>query len=98
MALWIQKAIKRPGRVRKYLLRRFGRRALTRNGELKHQYVLKAIRELKERPPSARPKGLLQALHLAKRLETMHKDRKTRRSQKRRKRRTKRRRKKRRRR
>lgn len=80
MAFWIQKAIKRPGRVRRYLLRRYGEKALTKNGELKHRYVLKAIRELKERPKSQRPKGLLQALHLAKRFELMRKDRKKRRS------------------
>ena len=70
---WIQKAIKRPGRVRKYIRRKYGRKAFTKDGEIKQQYIHKAIRELKERPPSRRPKGLLQALQLAKRLETMRK-------------------------
>lgn len=70
---WIQKAIKRPGRVRRYLLRKYGRKALTRDGELKDQYVRKAIKELKQRPPSKRPKGLLNALYLALRLERLRK-------------------------
>ena len=70
---WIQHAIKHPGRVRRYLLRKFGRKALTKDGEVKDQYVRKAIKELKERPPSKRPKGLLNALYLALRLERLRK-------------------------
>ena len=73
---WIQKAVKRPGRVKKYLRRQYGDKAFTKDGEVKQQYVHKAIRELKERPPSKRPPGMLQALHLAKRFELMRKDKK----------------------
>jgi hypothetical protein len=68
---WIQKAVKRPGRVRRYLVRRYGRRALTKDGEINHRYLLRAIRDLKNRPKSRRPKGLLAALQLAKRFELM---------------------------
>ena len=70
---WIQKAIKRPGRVKRYLKRKYGNKAFTKSGEIKQQYIYKAIKDLKSRPPSKRPKGLLNALQLAKRLETMRK-------------------------
>lgn len=70
---WIQKAIKRPGRVRRYLRRKYGNKAFTKSGEIKQTYVNKAIAELKKRPKSQRPKGLLQALYLAKRLEVIGK-------------------------
>ena len=76
---WIQRAIKRPGRVKRYLLRVYGRKAFTKDGEVKQQYVYKAIRRLKRLPPSRRPKGLLNALHLAKRLERLSKRKKRRR-------------------
>jgi len=66
---WIQQAIKRPGRVKRYLKRKYGQKAFAKSGEVKQQYIYKAIRELKQRPPSKRPKGLLNALYLALRLE-----------------------------
>ena len=71
---WIQRAIKHPGRVRRYLKRIYGDEAFTKNGEIKQQYVHKAINELKERPPSKRPKGLLNALYAALTLEKLRKD------------------------
>lgn len=70
---WIQKAIKRPGRVKRYLKRKYGNKAFTKSGKIKQSYLLKAIAELKRRPPSKRPSGLLQALTLAKRLKTIGK-------------------------
>jgi len=70
---WIKRAIKRPGRVKKYIKRKYGKKAFTKSGEIKQQYIHKAIKELKSRPPSKRPKGLLNALQLAKRLETLRK-------------------------
>lgn len=73
---WIQDAVRHPGRVKKYLRMRYGDEAFTKSGEIKQLYVNRAIRELKERPPSKRPPGLLQALHLAKRFELMRKDKK----------------------
>ena len=68
---WIQKAIRKPGRVKRYLARKYGRKAFTKNGEVKQVYIYKAIRDLKKKPRSKRPKGLLSALQLAKRLELM---------------------------
>ncbi len=70
---WIQRAIKRPGRVKRYIRMKYGDKAFTKNGEIKQSYILKAIADLKKRPKSRRPKGLLQALYLAKRLETIGK-------------------------
>jgi len=66
---WLQEAIRHPGKVKRYLARKYGSAAFTRAGEVKQQFVYKAIRELKEKPASRRPKGLLNALHLAARLE-----------------------------
>jgi len=65
---WIQDAIKRPGRVKRYLLRVYGRRAFTKSGEIKQLYLLKAIRRIKY-GKGMNVKGLLQALYLAKKLE-----------------------------
>jgi len=65
---WIQKAIKHPGRVERYLRRKYGPKAF-HGDNVKVEYIKKAIKELKERPPSKRPKGLLQALYLALRLK-----------------------------
>ncbi|MCD6341204.1 MAG: hypothetical protein J7L51_04580 [Desulfurococcales archaeon] len=70
---WIQKAIKRPGRVKRYLKMKYGNKAFTKTGEVKQTYVYKAIKELKQRPPSKRPPGLLNALYLAIRLEKFRK-------------------------
>ena len=73
---WIQKAIKHPGRVKNYLIRKYGKEAVTKDGELNQRIVDRAIRELKQMPPGKRPKGMLQALYLARRFELMRKDRK----------------------
>ena len=73
---WIQHAIKREGRVRRYLRLLYGDKAFTKDGKIKVEYIKKAIQELKERPPSKRPEGLLQALYLALRLKRMAKKRK----------------------
>jgi hypothetical protein len=61
---WIQKAIKRPGRVRAYMKRRYGKRAFTKNGEIKVSYLRKAAKETKNR-------SLKSALLLAIRLKRM---------------------------
>lgn len=68
---WIQEAIERPGRVREYLKRRYGEKAFTKDGNIKMEYINKAIEEIKERPPSKRNRSLLSALYLAKRLKRM---------------------------
>jgi len=65
---WIQKAIKRPGRVKRLAAREGG---LTKDGEVKMSWLIKKINEVKKRPPSKQKRSLLQALYLAKRLEVM---------------------------
>ncbi|XRP97812.1 capsid protein VP2 (plasmid) [Methanocaldococcus sp. 16A] len=69
MTDWLSNAIRHPGRVRTYLKRRYGDEAFFRDGRIKKTYIDKAIQEIKSRPPSHRPKGLLNALYLAKRLK-----------------------------
>lgn len=66
---WIQKAIKRPNRVHKYIARVYGNKAFKRNGTIKMQYLNQAI----ERAKRERNISLLRALVLAKRLKRMHK-------------------------
>jgi len=57
--------IKRPGRVRRYLARRYGDDAFFQNGKIKVTYIRKAIEDIESRPPSKRNTSLLRALYLA---------------------------------
>ncbi len=67
---WIQKAIKRRGRIHKYLERKYGKRAFTRNGKIKMSYINRAIRRVKrEKMSEKEKKSLLSALYLSKRLK-----------------------------
>lgn len=66
MKNWIQKAIKRRGRVRRYLRKKYGKKAF-RDG-IKEEYIDKALKELKKSNKSLRA-GLM----LAKRLKKMRK-------------------------
>jgi len=61
---WIQRAVKRPGRVRAYMRRRYGKRAFTKSGEIKMSYLRRAAKETKSR-------SLKSALLLAIRLKQM---------------------------
>ena len=61
---WIQRAIKRPGRVRSYMMRRYGKRAFTKSGTVKMKYLKRAAMETKNR-------SLRSALLLAIRLKRM---------------------------
>jgi hypothetical protein len=61
---WIQRAIKRPGRVKAYMKRRYGNRAFTKSGEIKMSYLRRAAKETKNR-------SLRSALLLAIRLKKM---------------------------
>ena len=72
---WIQKAIKRKGRAHRYLMRLYGKKAFKKNGDIKMEYLMKAIRHVKRTYPkgSEKRKSLLSALYLAKRLIRMHK-------------------------
>jgi hypothetical protein len=66
---WIQKPIKNPGRVRKYLRRMYGpKRALNKDGTIKMETLDKAIQMVKDNPRRNR-NHLLEALKLAKRLK-----------------------------
>lgn len=66
---WIQKAIKRPGRVKRYLMRVYGKKAFTSSGEVKQTYLYKAIKRAKKRGNTS----LVRALRLAVTLEKMKK-------------------------
>ena len=72
---WIQRAIKRKGRAKKYLMRLYGKKAFKRDGDIKTEYLMKAIRHVKRTYPkgSEERKSLLSSLYLAKRLKRMHK-------------------------
>ncbi len=72
---WIQKAVKRKGRAHRYLMRLYGKRAFTKDGKIKMEYLMKAIRHVKRTYPkgSEERKSLLSALYLARRLKRMHK-------------------------
>jgi len=61
---WIQKAVKRPGRVKRYMKRKYGKKAFTKSGEIKMSYLRKAAKETKNR-------SLKSALLLAIRLKRM---------------------------
>ena len=62
--IWIQKAVKRPGRVRTYMRRKYGSRAFTKSGAIKTSYLRRAVKETKDR-------SLRSALLLAMRLKKM---------------------------
>ena len=67
MSRWIQKAIKRKGRVRSFLKRKYGRKAFTKKGTIKAEYLKKAERHA-ERTGNL---SLERAVILAKRLKRM---------------------------
>lgn len=46
---WIQKAIKRPGRVRNYVKKRYGKKAFNKDGTIKQKYLFKAYQNAKSR-------------------------------------------------
>ncbi|MEM0144100.1 MAG: hypothetical protein QXL94_09225 [Candidatus Parvarchaeum sp.] len=58
---WIQKAIKKPNRVRDYLKKQFGDKAFTDRGTIRNEYLKKAL-EIAENP------ALKDAIRLAMRL------------------------------
>ncbi|WP_456477918.1 capsid protein VP2 [Geoglobus ahangari] len=67
MAGWIQEAIERPGRVRRYLKRVYGNKAFTKDGKIKTEY----LRRAKRRAEKAGNTSLVQAINLAMRLKRM---------------------------
>ena len=62
---WIQRAIKRPGRVRRLLKRWYGSKAFTKTGEIKQQYLYKAKKRVMKKYTGKRRKSLLSAINLA---------------------------------
>ena len=55
---WMQKAVKKPNRVRDYMLRKYGAKAFNSDNTLRVAYIKKAIKETNE-------KSLKDALRLA---------------------------------
>ena len=68
---WIQDVIKREGRVRKYLKRKYGDKAFKKDGTIKLSYLNKAIRELGHTTKGSVKHSLKMALILARRLIKM---------------------------
>ncbi len=66
---WIQKAVKKPDRLRYYLRRLYGKKAFTDKGDIKKQYLMYA----KKRAVKEGDKSLTDAIDLAFRLKNMHK-------------------------
>jgi len=66
---WIQEAIKKPGRVREYVKRKYGKEAFTKDGKIKVEYLRKALKEAKD-------ESLKAALRLALRLRELAKKKK----------------------
>lgn len=58
---WIQDAIERPGRVRRYLKRLYGDKAFTKDGKIKLSYLRKA----KKRAERSGNRSLVQAINMA---------------------------------
>ena len=65
---WIQNVVKRKGRVRSYLLRKYGPKAFNKDGTMKLNYLMKA-KELAVKKTNNR--SLISALNLAIRLKRM---------------------------
>ncbi len=69
---WVQKAIERPGRVRRYLKRKYGNKAFYKNGKIKIKYLDIEIRRLKNKKnKTPQELSLYRALLLAKQLKKM---------------------------
>ncbi|WP_457548455.1 capsid protein VP2 [Archaeoglobus sp.] len=66
---WIHEAIKRPGRVREYLKRKYGNKAFTRDGKIKIEYINKELKRLERGEVTERERSLYYALLLAKRFK-----------------------------
>jgi len=60
---WIQDAVKKPGRVTRYLRQKYGDAAFTKDGKIKLAYIRKAIADCRD--PSLK-KALLLAIKFKK--------------------------------
>jgi len=70
---WIQRAIKRPGRIKRLLKRWYGSKAFTKSGEIKQQYLYKAKKRVMREYTGKRRRSLLSAINLAIRFEKWRK-------------------------
>lgn len=64
---WIQRAVKRPGRVHRYLSRLYGSKAFNADGTIKAEYLERAIEHAKREGNTS----LVRALNLAKNLKRL---------------------------
>lgn len=65
---WIQKAIRRPGRVQKYVMKKIGPDGFTAKGTIKYEALLEA-KKIARRHHDV---GMEDAINLALRLRKMH--------------------------
>jgi len=73
---WIQHAVKRPGRVHRYIAREYGEDCIDDDGDIKMSCLNEAIEDVREECEERHTEqclSLLRALELAKRLKEMHK-------------------------
>jgi len=73
---WIQHAVKRPGRVHRYIAREYGEDCFDEDGDIKMSCLNEAIADVREECEEHHTEqcvSLLRALELAKRLKEMHK-------------------------
>lgn len=71
---WIQEAVKRPGSLKQWLKKRYGRRAFTRSGEIKVSYLRKLRKEIKKGEIKVRNKSVwLKRINLALTLKRLAK-------------------------
>ena len=73
---WIRHAVKRPGRVHRYIAREYGEDCFDEDGDIKMSCLNEAIQDVKEECEERKTEdclNLLRALELAKRLKEMHK-------------------------
>ena len=69
---WIQKVVHHEGRIKNYMLKKYGTQAFNKDGTLKITYLEKAKREVVKKTNN---KSLISALTLAIRLKRMSKRR-----------------------
>ncbi len=75
MSDWEEKAVKHPGRVRRYIEREYGEDCFDENGDIKMSCLDEAIDDVREECEEHHTEqciSLLRALELAKRFKQMH--------------------------
>ncbi len=67
---WEEKVVKRPGRVRGFLRRKYGSKAFLHNGNIKLSYIDMEIKRLRSTNKTPQQKSLLRAFYLARTFKT----------------------------